>query len=320
MNFKDYKEEIIGLANQTFSETYEKIFRELYNNNVHNANLPRNYNFSSIQHGEYHAVIPTILTPDGLQYSNIIIKVLPEITQETAKTEAEKLHKLYLNTVPAKQDSELIVLIALQRHSWTRGFKHINNPKGGYLTSIFVAGDKHITSPNELWRLLMQKVIIPFYEKRLKLYLDSFGLLEKLRAETVTLTNVYYRSSIIIDAIDYSKSLFVKGVSHLLNWFNCKVKWFAEVFKTQMVTRQIEKKALEHCKPLKLKHRIQSKRELIAKLQASLDADVKMSLQLQQNKFLLEKDLVVDEGEQYLQFLANKLNKKPLLLEVACHG
>jgi len=307
MNFKDLKEETIGLANQTFAETYEKIFRDKYNNSF-DTHLFRNYNFSDVRRGEYHAVIPTTLSPEGLKHSDIIIKVLPSVTQESAKIFAEEMHKAYLNSTPGVQDSELIVLVAAQRHGWTRGFKHINNPKGGYLTAIFVADDKNITSTNELWRKVMQKVIMPFFEKRIKLYLDSFNLLPKLSEENVPLTNVYYRGSFIIDSIDYSKSLFVKGISHFLNWLNCKVNWFAEQFKAVMITRQTEKEALKHCKPMRLKLKIQSKRELIEKLKRSLENDIAMAKILDEHKIQLQNEKVPsDPSEKYIEYLTAKV-------------
>jgi hypothetical protein len=303
MNFKDLKEETIGLANQTFAETYEKIFRQYWHDNRFVANAAKNYNYSDVKNGIYQAFIPTMITPEFcMKYSSIIIKIVPEIEQEQAKHLADALHKSAVKPCGIL-DSELIVIVALQRHGWTRGFKHVNNEKGGYLTAIFVAGDKGITSVNELWRKLMEKVLIPFYEKRLKCFLDSFNLLEKLHAENVTLTSVYYRASIIIDSIDLLKGLFIKSMSHFVNWLHCKLSWFTEQFKAVQITRQIEKKALEHCKPLQLKLKIQSKRQLIEKLRHSLENDIALSHLIEQNRFLQKNVQPTEPSDAYIEYL-----------------
>jgi hypothetical protein len=303
MNFKDLKEETIGYANQTFAETFEKVFRQ-YWQNCYLYNTAKSYNFNDPKNGVYQALIPTMATPEfNMQYSSIIIKVVPTISQEEAKIQAEILHKQAVKPA-GRLDSELIVFVALQRQGWTHGFKQVNNEKGGYLTAIFVANDKGITSTNELWRKLMEKVIIPFYEKRLFRFMEDFNLTRDEDNRTVKLTQLYYRNSLIIESLDMTKSLFIKSMSHFVNWLHCKLSWFTEQFKAYQITRQAEKKALEHCKPLQLKLRMQSKRQLIINLQKSLDADIKMSTLLQHNKFLTEKDLSVDEGEKYLEVLA----------------
>jgi hypothetical protein len=305
MNFPDLKEETIGLANQTFSETFEKVFRQYWQSS-YLSNTTKNYNFSDAKNGLYQALIPTMATPEfNMQYSSIIIKVVPYISQEDAKTQAQQLHMQAIKPA-GRLDSELIVFVALQRRGLTHGFKQVHNEKGGYLTAIFVAGDKGITSTNELWRKLMEKVIIPFYEKRLYRFLEDFNLVHDEDKRPVKLTSLYYRGTTIIDRIDLTKGLFVKSMSHFINWMHVKLNWFHEQFKEVIATRQAERKALEHCKPLQIKLRIKSKRQLIMKIQASLDADLKMANLLQQHKDLTEKDLTVDEGEQYLTILSER--------------
>lgn len=327
MNFKDLSEDIIGYANQTFAETYEKIFRNYWHDNRFIAASACNYNVNDPKNSRYQATFPTMNSPEGTQYSNIIIKIVPSIDQQQAKALAEALHRSA--SKPAGNiDSELIVIVALQRRGWTHGFKHIKSDKGGYLTSIFVAGDKGITSANELWRKLLDKVVIPFYECRLHKFMQSFNLVKNeyvkgARAaldknnNAVALTNIYYRNSTIIDGIDMTKGLFIKSMSHFSNWLHVKLGWFAEQFKAQMITRQIEKKALSHCTPIPLKLRMQSKRDLIAKLQRSLDADVALARTLAANRYLSEKELSREEViEEHLLF-NRKIPKVPL--EVVCH-
>ena len=295
MNFKDLKEETIGLANQTFAETFEKVFRGHWQN-AFMYNIAKNYNVSDIRNGVYQALIPTMPTPDyTMNYSSIIIKVVPNISQEQAKAEAIKLHNQSVKPC-GKVDSELIVFVALQRSGWTHGFKHVNSDNGGYLTSIFVAGDKGITSTNELWRKLMAKVIIPFYEKRLYKFLECYNLTQTEDYRSVTLTQLYYKGASIIARLDMMRGLFVQSLSHFINWLHSKQSWFVEQFKAVQITRQAEKKALEHCKPIPLKLRMQSKRQLIAKLQASLDADLKLSEILQNRRNINEKDLASPDG------------------------
>lgn len=303
MNFKDLKEEIIGYANQTFSEMYTKIFQQYWNDGRYTANMARNYNHSDPKNGVYQALIPTMMSPEhGMNYSSIIIKVLPEISQEQAKTEAEKLHQQSVKPC-GRLDSELIVLVALQRRGWTRGFKQVKNDKGGYLTAIFIATDKEITSTNELWRKLLEKVIIPFYEKRIHRFLEDFNLTHDEDSRPLSITQLYYKGTSIIESISFTHGVFVKSMSHLINWLHCKLSWFLEQFKMVVATRQVEKKMLEHCKPLQLKLRMQSKRQLIMSLQKSLAADAKMSDLLQHNKFLNEKDLTVNEKDRGLLLL-----------------
>jgi hypothetical protein len=317
MNFKDLKEETIGLANQTFAETFEKVFRQYWQTAYLN-NTSKNYNISDAKNGLYQALIPTMATPEFcMKYSSIIIKVVPDIDQEQAKHLADALHKSSVKPC-GTLDSELIVIVALQRHGWTHGFKQVTNDKGGYLTAIFVANDKGITSTNELWRKLMSKVIIPFYEKRLFKFMESFNLIKGSYVkgavnvldkdnEAVTLTNVYYRNTSIIDSIDMTKGLFIRSMSHFTNWLHVKLNWFLEQFKAYQATRQAERKALEHCTPIPLKLRIQSKRQIIETLTKSLNNDLRINDLMQANKFLQEKDLVVaDEGEHYLEVLAER--------------
>lgn len=290
MNFKDLKEETIGLANQTFAETFEKVFRGHWQTGFMH-NIAKNYNVSDIRNGVYQALIPTMPTPDyTMNYSSIIINVVPSINQEQAKEIAKKLHNQSVRPC-GYIDSELIVFVSLQRSGWTHGFKHVSSDKGGYLTSIFVAGDKGITSTNELWRKLMQKVIIPFYEKRLFKFLECYNLTQTEDYRSVTLTQLYYKGGSIIERLDMLQGLFVKSLSHFINWLHTKQNWFVEQFKAVQITRQAEKKALEHCKPIPLKLRMQSKRQLIAKLQASLEADVKMAELLKNRRDICEKDL-----------------------------
>jgi hypothetical protein len=100
-----------------------------------------------------------------------------------------------------------------------------------------------------------------------------------------------------------TQGLFVKSMSHLINWLHCKVNWFYEQFKAVLATRQVEKKMLEHCKPLQLKLRMQSKRQLILSLQKSLEADLRMNELLQHNKFLSEQDLVIEDKDRGLLIL-----------------
>jgi hypothetical protein len=276
MNFKDLKEETIGLANQTFSETFEKVFRGHWQNGFM-YNIAKNYNVSDIRNGVYQALIPTMPTPDfTMNYSSVIIKVVPTISQEQAKAEAIKLHNQAAKPC-GHVDSELIVFVALQRQGWTHGFKHVLSDNGGHLTSIFVAGDKGITSTNELWRKLMQKVIIPFYEKRLFKFLECYNLTQTEDYRSVTLTQLYYKGGSIIARLDMMRGLFVQSLSHFINWLHMKQAWFVEQFKAIQITRQVEKKALEHCKPLQLKLKIQSKRDLIEKLRQSLENDIAMA-------------------------------------------
>jgi hypothetical protein len=309
LNFKDLKEETIGLANQTFSETYEKVFRNYWADNRFVAYAAKTYRNSDPKNGEYQICIPTKSTPDyAMQYSNIIIKVVPSIDQEQAKTLADALHKKCIK--PAGLiDSELIVLVALQRHSWTHGFKQVNAEKGGYLTAIFVAGDKGITSTNELWRKLMDKVIMPFYEKRLFKFLEAFNLVHDEDSRPVKLTQLYYRNGFIIERLDMALGLFVKSMSHFINWLHMKQNWFVEQFKAIQITRQAEKKALEHCKPLQLSLKIKSKRELIEKLRRSLENDIKLAKILAENKQLQNESQPSEPSEKYLEYLTARVAK-----------
>jgi mannose/fructose/N-acetylgalactosamine-specific phosphotransferase system component IIB len=75
-----------------------------------------------------------------------------------------------------------------------------------------------------------------------------------------------------------------------------------------MITRQTEKEALKHCKPMRLKLKIQSKRELIEKLKRSLENDIAMAKILDEHKIQLQNEKVPsDPSEKYIEYLTAKV-------------
>lgn len=173
--------------------------------------------------------------------------------------------------------------------------------------------DKHTVSTNELWRKLMQKVIIPFYEKRIYNFLECFNLTHDEHRNRLAVTQLYYKGASIIERLDLPCGLFVKSMSHFINWLHCKLSWFSDQFRAIQATRHAEKKALEHCKPLRLGLRIQSKRRLINDLLISLHAEEKLYENLIKGRIEAERELTPEEKieEYYLQRLP---------IKVVCHG
>jgi hypothetical protein len=169
--FNQYKETILGYANQTFSTLHAKFLKEIWNDNKHTAKLHKNQCSTNWTTGTYEVYIPT---RDSLEYNlrhyRIAIQILPEISNNSKHEEAYKLCQKQLEPL-GDIDSELNIIIAPRQDKYglVRGFKHRNKP--GFFTGIFVNAN-----PEIVWKRVLD-MIANFIGKRLD------GLMKKLGFE-----------------------------------------------------------------------------------------------------------------------------------------
>lgn len=260
--FKEYSNKILDLANETFSTMYYHVLKQYWHNNNTTASMARSYNATDRQNGIYETYIPTSEhMGHGLNYYRIIIKVVPELDNPTARAEGINLWKPLI-TPAGYSDSELIILISpkLKTRGYIRGFKHVNKP--GYLTAVFI--DKY-KNPLVLWKKILEKLISPFIAKRLKALYDSLNF-QPYQYDYIELKRHYYIWNNIIAKFSVSLGLIVKSFSHVLNWIDCKVKYVQGLIGNVAV----EKEMLCHIMPMNETRRRDFLYQIKAQIEASL--------------------------------------------------
>jgi hypothetical protein len=285
-SFYQYREQILQLANETFSPMYRHVYKQYWHNSL-NANMTRAYNTTDWQNGIYEPYLPPSTHPDlGMNYSRIVIKVVKEISQESAKELSLQLYTPLCKPAGVL-DSELIVLVSWKRRGWTRAFRHCKDK--GYLTAIFVDNGQY-KNAKALWIKLLERLVAPFYEKRLHGLFESLNL-QPYQYDHLELKRLYYCWSNIIGNFSYSLGLIVKSFSHTINWLYHKISWIRKAVGAEQTSIQVEREILTRIKPMPIKLQIDTKRKLIEELQDSLQKDLEVQHVLEKNRFLSERDL-----------------------------
>jgi len=261
-SFEQYREKILGIANETFGSAYRYVFKQYWHNNVFTASMARSYNITDWQNGTFETYVPTSEhMSHGLNYYRIVIKVLPEIDWETSRNEAIKLTKPQI-TPAGYNDSELFILISpkLKKRGFIRAFQHTK--KKGYLTTIWIDPQKQVLP---LWHKILQKIISPFIEKRLRALYESLDM-QPYQYDHIELKRHYYILNNIITNFSYSLGLVVKSFSHFLNFLDQKMRYIRGL----MGNDYLEKEMLRHIEPLNNTLRMDFLRRVKAELEKSI--------------------------------------------------
>lgn len=161
LSFGTYTDQILGLANQTFSTLHARFLKEIWNNNI-SAKLHHNHAYTDWQNGTYECYIPVRDNNEyNLTFMRIAIQVLPYNSNQYKRKDSAKLMNR-LQEPHGDIDSELLILIAPQQDKWglVRAFKHRNKP--GYFTAVFTN-----KSPEIVWKRVLDH-IHNFISKRLE--------------------------------------------------------------------------------------------------------------------------------------------------------
>jgi len=235
-NYGTYVDQLLGMANKSFSVMYQKIFKNHWHNNRFTANMARNYVHTDWQNGTYEIYMPTAPNPTyNLNYMRVAIKIVKPGTKEQLHQDATEMHKPKI--FPAGHvDSELLIVIT--PNQWhrgiIRGYKH--HKQRGYLTAFIVT-----RIPERAMKRIFC-LLATFYKHRTQQFLKSLGVEAPWKYDYKQFTSLYYT---VVERYSYVIRLMLKNFSDSYEWFkSCIKEVFREVGVQNMVKAQI--KELRH--------------------------------------------------------------------------
>ena len=235
-NYGSYVDDLLGMANKSFSVMYNKIFKNHWHNNRFTANMARNYVHTDWQNGTYEIYMPTAPNPTyNLNYMRVAIKIVKPGTKEQLHQDAVELHKQKI-TPAGHVDSELLIVITPNQYhrGIIRGYKH--HKQRGYLTAFIV------TKIPEIAMKRIFTLLATFYKRRTQQFLKALGVEAPWKYDYNQFTSLYYT---VIERYSYVMRLMLQSFSDSYEWFRSCIKLvFNEIGVQNMVKAQI--KELRH--------------------------------------------------------------------------
>ena len=224
---------VLSLANEFFTTAYRYVFEGYWRNGVFH-DMCGSLAATDWRGKTYEFYYPSFRDVEGLKFSRIAVKVLPELDGEVAAAELKALVPPLIRP-PGRVDSELRVLIAPRR----RGpfFIRAKRLAPGYRTAVIITPVPEIA----LKRLLA--IVLGFIKRRVKALLEKTGK-EGLWGHIFKGDHFVARNSLlyIIECFGLSLRNSLACLCHFWNWLAVKLRHvMAEIGRQSMVKMAMRK-------------------------------------------------------------------------------
>lgn len=205
-----------------FSPAYRYVFNR-YWNNAFEQRLKCNYVSVDWEECVFEIYLPVMAHSEmNMRFYRVVVKVVPEVSQEKAKELAVDLMKP-MQKPAGIIESESIFIISPKQKGWIHGFRHVKLP--GHLTSVIV--DRN---PLKAFRK-MKELIMKFLESKLK------GIFRKFNIQPdCNFNEIWYKKKddfYYCNYYDNRKTRFklyrhirqtIKCLSRFMDWLKQKIK------------------------------------------------------------------------------------------------
>jgi hypothetical protein len=244
--FGTLTDQLLKRANETFAPMYRHIYKKHWHNNTFTAQMPRSYNYTDWQNGEFETYLPSNNhTGQPLSYSRIAIKIVPEVNTQLLHQHSKKMQQLINPPIGNKIDSELIVIVSPKLASWgfIRAYKHIQAP--GFLTAVLITKDKSGPLPiDAVWTRIL-RFVGNFLNKRITGFLKALGI-QRYQLDGKDNNSLYYIlcNSAVISRFGDSIRTSLLSLSESLDWIFRRIL----VAKEELVAESTANKVIEQLK------------------------------------------------------------------------